>query len=412
MITLQSLKPFTAPALAAVFGLAMSLSPTAHAAVVQVGPGADLAGATSGDTAGTDRLNVSQTTFELKAGTYDVLDFQLNVKDHTNGIAGAGEITPMLLTGAPSNYTTLWVGDAFDPTSNGVQTAASYTPGSETFTLGSASSVFAGFFTENQGSRVIQYANGVGLTSHDNSFSGPTGSGQNVSGFSNANLPRSYAFEVNIDAGPFQIVPDVVVNNGNSSASNTDLLQSHLASVVNSGVGVTSGDGPQGGEPVLHDGSTPSNNSTGYATSSTETTRISDGNVLTYYLDTSSNEGFAIERIDIFHGWRDNGRDALNDFDVHFEFMSNPGTFVKILDAGASGDYAANYGSVSVVAGGPLEDIARFVSAVRITFNDIKNGYGGFGEIDVIGSAIPTPAALPAGLALLGLAAMRRRGRA
>ena len=53
------------------------------------------------------------------------------------------------------------------------------------------------------------------------------------------------------------------------------------------------------------------------------------------------------------------------------------------------------------------------VDAIR--FVQVNSGLAGTGtvfrEFDVIGKAIPTPAALPAGIALLGLAAARRRRR-
>jgi len=387
-----------------VLGLALSL--TAHAATVQIGPGADLAGATLVDTPGQDRLNVEHDAIALGAGTYDVLDFQLNVVGHTQG----GTITPMLLTGAPSTYTTLWVGDAFDPTANGQQTAATYTPGSETFTLASAGSVFAGIFTQSGGAAIIGFAGG-GTTSHDgNGFTAPTGVGQTVDGFSHSSIVRSYAFEINIDdtAGP--LPAEVVVANGDSNASSTDLLQTHFGSVTGSIGAGGHADGPQGAESVLRNGSTPSDKVTGYAKTSTETVRISDGNVLTYHLDTTGTVGFEIDQIDIFHGWRDTGRDDLNSFDVAFEFIDNPGVFVDYLVGGSSGDYAADIGRVSVVST-DSDPIATGVSAVRLTFNSIQNTYGGFGEIDVIGSAvaIPTPAALPAGLVLIGLVALRRR---
>lgn len=181
---------------------------SAQAAPIQVGPGADLAGPHVGDTASQERLNVALTSsgndfVNLAAGTYNVLDFQLNVGDHTAGVGNAGTVAPMLLTGSAGNFTTLWVGGDFDPTTNGIQTAASYTPGSQTFTLGAATDVYAGIFTKNQGSAVPLLRNGFGTTSHDgNGYTAPTGPGDTVNGFSHASIGRAYAFEVNVEAVP------------------------------------------------------------------------------------------------------------------------------------------------------------------------------------------------------------------
>ena len=75
----------------AVAGLVLALAPSAQAATMQLGPGADIAGATTNDTANQERLNVARTdTLTLVAGTYDVLDFQLNVKNFDTGTGDAG----------------------------------------------------------------------------------------------------------------------------------------------------------------------------------------------------------------------------------------------------------------------------------------------------------------------------------
>ena len=232
----------------AVAGLVLALAPAAQAATMQIGPGADLAGATMADTANQERLNVARTdTLTLAAGTYDVLDFQLNVLNANTGDGNAGTITPMLLTGSPSSYTTLWVGSAFDPTSTGQQTAATYAPSTQTFTLAAPGPVFGGFFTGNNGSAIPAIAAApAGADDHDNSFTAPTGAGEAVAGPWTVNgWNRSYAFEINVDADPGDIVAptgQVTTSNGNSSAVGTDLLQTNFGSVMNSGVG-----GPAGG---------------------------------------------------------------------------------------------------------------------------------------------------------------------
>ena len=207
--------------------LAGILISSAQAAPVQIGPGADLSGPHVADTANQERLNVALTSpagndfINLAAGTYSVLDFQLNVGNHTAGLGGAGTVAPMLLTGTAGNFTTLWVGSNFDPTSNGIQTAANYARGAQTFTLASATDVYAGIFTRNQGSAVPLLNQSVGTTSHDgNGFTAPTGPGDAVNSFSHSTLTRAYAFEVNVDSnlisnGSFEDPLAVNINGNN-----------------------------------------------------------------------------------------------------------------------------------------------------------------------------------------------------
>ena len=172
-----------------------------------IGPGANLANTDPfSDNAGQERLNIALSSpsgndfVNLAAGTYSVLDFQLNVFNHNTGTGGAGTIAPMLLSGSSGSWTTLWVGDDFDPTSNGVQTAASYGAGVETFTIAVATDVYAGMFTKLGGSNIPALDLSVGRTDHDgNGFTAPSGIGQTVNGISNPNLGRSYAFEINVE---------------------------------------------------------------------------------------------------------------------------------------------------------------------------------------------------------------------
>ena len=406
-------------------GLVFALGSAAQAATIQIGPGADLGGTPNNDTANQERLNVDRTdTAVLAAGTYDVLDFQLNVSDADTGDGNAGTITPMLLMGSPGSYTTLWVGDAFDPTVTGQQTAATYASGVETFTVGTPGEVFAGLFTGNNGSAVPVLTTTTGTTDHDgNGFTAPTGAGDTVDGFSHVGLGRAYAFEINVDADIYTppTPPVVTTSNGDSSAVSTDLLETDFGSVVASGLSLNSpfpGDGPAGTEPVLRDGT--ATDTTGYANGSTTAVRVSDGAVVTYTLDTSVNTlGYQIDRVDLFHGWKDGGRDRNIDFDVHYATVGAPGTFIPILLGGDSGNYASTYGRTSTVPGGTNTFLATDAAAVRITFNSIENGYGGMSEIDVLGSAvilppIPEPATMCAlGLAVAGLGGyIRKRKRA
>ena len=172
----------------------------AQAAPIQVGPGADITDSNfTQDTPGEDRMNVDTTALvNLAAGTYDVSDWQLNVFDHTEG----GTITPILLSGTPGNYVAEWIGAAFDPTSDGVQTVVE----SGSFTLASATDIYAGFYTSANGSGIIALdadnsGSGSSITNHDNTPSPPASVGDSVTGFSHT-LGRTYAFEVNVELVP------------------------------------------------------------------------------------------------------------------------------------------------------------------------------------------------------------------
>ena len=164
-----------------------------------IGPGADITEATQFDTPNGDRLNIDQAPATLAAGTYNVNDWRINVIQHDDG---TGEVTPILVTGAPSTYTTLWIGSAFDPTFNGVQLV----PETGSFTLDAPTDVYAGFFTTNLGSEIIatdtdNSGTGDSITSHDNDFIPPTMEGDMIDNFSHADLGRTYAFEISVDPG-------------------------------------------------------------------------------------------------------------------------------------------------------------------------------------------------------------------
>ena len=182
--------------LVGIVGFAM-IAASANAATL-IGPGADITEATDQDTAGADRLNVDRTFVTLGPGTYSISDWRLNVFEHT-----VGTITPMLLSGAPSTYTTEWIGAAFDPTSDGVQAVSE----SGTFTLDASTNIYAGFYTEGTGSGIIALdKNNSGSdsssTDHDSSFTAPTGIDQAVGSFSNSGLARTYAFEITVIPEP------------------------------------------------------------------------------------------------------------------------------------------------------------------------------------------------------------------
>jgi hypothetical protein len=144
-----------------------------------------------------DRLNIDAAhPLTLGAGQYNVDDFSFL------GANAGGTVTPFLarLT-ASDTYETVWVGDGV----GGVAGDLAVNPAGG-FTLAGSETLFAGFYTA--GGANINFTEGVGrppgfgVTEHDSSFSGPTGSGQVVSGFSNPDLARTYSFSVGVAAVP------------------------------------------------------------------------------------------------------------------------------------------------------------------------------------------------------------------
>ncbi|MCF6226866.1 MAG: discoidin domain-containing protein [Xanthomonadales bacterium] len=169
-----------------------------------IGPGSDITDATSTDTYGQQRLIVDRAAINLEAGSYDVTNFSLFVAS----ASGTKTITPMLLTGSPSSYTTLWVGEAYDPTiSNTIQDV----PQTTSFSLAAATEVYAGFFTSVTGSDII-YLNvnnsgtGNSVTDYDVTFTAPTGVGETVENFSSMGHSRTYAFSIDVSFGKSDLI--------------------------------------------------------------------------------------------------------------------------------------------------------------------------------------------------------------
>ncbi len=186
---------FGHPTLGRTYSTGLSVTGLTTVTSAQLGAGADIANASAQDTPGQDRLNVELLFANFAPGTYRVSDWELNVLDHTQ----SGTITPMLLTRTGTAYTTLWIGDALDPSANGAQSYAL----DATITLSVATEVYAGFFTQGGGSGIIALdgANTGGNASgadHDNSFTAPASIGEDLGAFSNPGLHRTYAFAINV----------------------------------------------------------------------------------------------------------------------------------------------------------------------------------------------------------------------
>lgn len=131
----------------------------------------------------------------LPAGTYTIIDFNSAV----TGADGTRGLVPLLVTGSPSTYTTIWVGPTFTPGTSGIQNVT-YTPNSQTFTLLSAATVYAGANSVN--GPLLDFQGG-GSTDHKGSPGfGPIVVNQVLTGFTNPGLGRTYSFNLMVDLAP------------------------------------------------------------------------------------------------------------------------------------------------------------------------------------------------------------------
>ena len=196
------------------------------------------------------------------------------------------------------------------------------------------------------------------------------------------------------------VILSVSTSRAGFTVSSTDLIEGNPGVVT----GNTSDDG-QGSDPT---GAALTNGLFGFTdgfVGSADMTEIHDGVVITYTLAASAG-GYDISRIDTYAGWFDTGR-FQQDYTIAFAFAIAPSTFVNFFDI-ISPDLSApdispadSMFSVSDNGGAAL---GTGVVAVRFSFPTVQNGYVGYRELDVFGTAVPGAAMPePATLALLGL---------
>jgi len=173
-----------------------------------------------------------------------------------------------------------------------------------------------------------------------------------------------------------------------------NLLINNLGSAVYTGTSSAEGYADPAGSNVLYDGAfgstTPSGGPATVATVHTNATA-------TYNLNITTNPtGYIVNRIEVFGGWNDAGRDRQR-YDVFYQPIGG-GNFVQIASV-----------NFNPVGGGPsntfvtLTDLGidtRAVRAIRFTFPDQENGYDGYREISVFGTVaaptVSTPTVTPA----------------
>jgi len=205
-------------ALLLAFGLLAVLVGPAPGAVVQIGPGSDISGATGSDSGGA-RLNIEPAfTENLSAGTYDVAGFAMNSAGNASPSGVVRPFLAKLTSSSPLTYETLWVGPQFTPTAAGIQ-GIDYPHGTQQFSLGAATTVYAGAYQD--GTAKVRFNNTATITNHDNTPTEPTAAGQSVGDFSHAGLNnRTYAYEASVIpvSGPTSFTFDFVHPDGTGSS--------------------------------------------------------------------------------------------------------------------------------------------------------------------------------------------------
>ena len=138
---------------------------------------------------------------------------------------------------------------------------------------------------------------------------------------------------------------------------------------------------------------------------------------ITYTFDTSINSaGYDLESVAVYTGWGDPGRDDV-EFNLLYSTVAAPNTFISLTSVNYTGGSTVPANNRSIVSSDASPYLATGVASIRFEFPVQENGFVGYRELDVIGSAtaaIPEPStsAVMLGLGALGLVAMSRRRKA
>jgi hypothetical protein len=137
---------------------------------------------------------------------------------------------------------------------------------------------------------------------------------------------------------------------------------------------------------------------------------IGNNQTLTYTLGSGpSGLGYTISEFRAYSGWQDTGR-SRQDFTLLYSTVADPNTFIPLTTFNGS----ANAMDELTVVKDDMGLTVPGVDAIQFqTAQDVQNGYVGYREFDLIGSATTAPE--PASLGLLGVGALsllaRRRPR-
>jgi hypothetical protein len=191
--------------------------------------------------------------------------------------------------------------------------------------------------------------------------------------------------------GPGPIAPFSVLNN--------DLLQTSVSSVSSGGNFSLEG---SGGVTALTNGAfliNGGNPSSSNAELATAGNGGGAGTFVQYDLNlTLSPLGYQITDITTYGGWNDGGRDQQN-FTITYSQVASPSVFLGVDSVNYNPAGTSNPSAVRAQFPVSLGTVA----SIRFDFGAVENGYTGYGEIDVVGTAVVPE---PASGALLGLGAV------
>jgi hypothetical protein len=201
---------------------------------------------------------------------------------------------------------------------------------------------------------------------------------------------------------------------GTFAVSSSDLING-LTPASTGNFGPTSGDAFAAVAPaVLSDGQfgAANPNTESAANNNRSTVAIQNGATVTYSLDTSVNTlGYRITSISTYAGWQDNGRDNQN-YTVSYSTVASPTTFLPITTVNYNPGGTLSPSNDFVQLTDTTGALATNVKAIQFSFASEENGYAGYREFDVAGTAVSVPEPGSAGLlcaAAAGVLARRRR---